>query len=102
MTDTNLHTNVTPLRPKDPTAALRARRARRKRKTMTQTMTGTVTAVTIAPSENLNEIKSAVTVAGKASNPDGMSGVDIGRCVASQEAERGAPPVPAPDSRDVA
>ncbi len=70
MTDTNLPTNVTPLRPKDPTAALRARRARRKRKTMTQTMTGTVTAVPIAPSENLNEIKSTVTVAGNASNRD--------------------------------
>ena len=102
MTDTNLPTNVTPLRPKDPTAALRARRARRKRKTMTQTMTGTVTAVPIAPSENLNEIKSTVTVAGNASNRDGMSGVDIGRSVAIRDAARSAASVAAPDSRYVA
>jgi hypothetical protein len=89
MTD-ELPTNVTPLRPKDPTAALRARRARRKRKTAQRTVTVPVTAMSIAPSEKPNEIKPSVTVAGNAARHvtrhDGMSGIDTGRSVAIRDA----------------
>jgi hypothetical protein len=106
MTDTELPTNVTPLRPKDPTAALRARRARRKRKSVTRTVTPPVTASSIAPPENLNEIKPSVTVVGNAvrhvTRHDGMSGIDIGRSIAVRDAARNAASVAAPESGNVA
>jgi hypothetical protein len=101
MSDTELPANVTPLRPKDPTAALRARRARRKRKSVTRTVTVPVTAMSIAPSEKPNEIKSTVTVVGNSSKRDGMSGIDIGRSVAIRDAARSAASVAAPESRSV-
>jgi len=88
MSDT---TNITPFRPKDPTAALRARRARLKRKTVTPT----VTVMPIAPSENPNEINCTVTVPGNLPNRDGTS-------IAIRDAARSAATVAAPESRYVA
>ncbi len=94
MTDMNETSNVTPLRPKDPAAALRARRARRKHKTVTATVTPTVTlpvtGVSPVPSENPNEINSTVTVLGNLPRQAGMSGLDIGRSVAIRDAARHA------------
>jgi hypothetical protein len=102
MTDT---TNITPFRPKDPTAALRARRARRKRKTVTQivtpTVTRTVTGVSFAASEKPNEINSTVTVLSNPPRKAGKSMVD-GRSVAVRDAARSAATVAAPESRYVA
>jgi hypothetical protein len=61
MADIEVPTNVMPLRPtaKDPTAALRARRARRKRKTAPRTVTVPVPAVTVEQAEKSSEIKPA-------------------------------------------
>jgi hypothetical protein len=102
MTDMNETSNVTPLRPKDPAAALRARRARRKHKTVTATVTPTVTlpvtGVSPVPSENPNEINSTVTVLGNLPRQAGMSGLDIGRSVAIRDAARHAAEVAAPES----
>ena len=109
MADIEVPTNVMPLRPtvkKDPTAALRARRARRKRKSVTRTVTAPVTASSIAPSEKPNEIKPSVTVVGNAARHvtrhDGMSGIDTGRSVAIRDAARSAASIAAPESGHVA
>jgi hypothetical protein len=95
MSDNTEISNVTPLRPRDPTAALRARRARRKRKSVTRTVTGTVTEPSIAPSGKPNEINSTVTVLGNPSNHDGMS-------IAIRDAARSASLVAVPESSHVA
>jgi hypothetical protein len=98
----NETSNVTPLRPKDPTAALRARRARLRRKTVTQPVTLPVTAPVTAPSENPNEINSTVTVLGNLPKREGKPELDPGRSMAIRDAARSASTVTAPESRYVA
>jgi hypothetical protein len=92
--------NVTVFRPKDPTAALRARRARRKRKTVTQAVAPAVTVTTFAPSQNPNEINPSVTVPGNLPKSDGKPA--DGPSVAVRDAARSAATVTAPESRYVA
>jgi hypothetical protein len=86
---TDLPANVTPLRPKDPTAALRARRARLRRKNTPPAVTDPVTPTPAVTAENSNEINRSVTVPGNTS-------------LAVRDAARNAAMVAAPDSRYVA
>jgi hypothetical protein len=71
--------NVTPLRPapKDPTAALRARRSRRKRKTALRTVTAPVPTVTVEQAEKPSKIKPSVTVDCHATRDVTRHGADV-------------------------
>jgi len=106
-------TNVTPLRPrpKDPTAALRSRRARRRRKGLLPAVTATVTPTILSPItselENLNEIIPSVTVDDITErhgerHGGGLPVGSIGRSLAVRDAARNAATITAPDSAYVA
>jgi hypothetical protein len=79
MTDTELPANVTPLRsaPKDPTAALRARRARRKRKTAPRTVTVPLPAIPVEQAVKPSKIKPNVTVDRHATRDVTRHGADV-------------------------